>query len=159
MNKRARLWSAGAIAALSVLACVLSGCAIPGTATDASASPPAHPTPAANTISGTWVFKNATTNEVLRLHQDKHGTVSGDGDAAVRTGKKTDHSSIDVHSGRAHNGKLTLSLYVTQLDWGSGITVVENLRCGTSARVLHCRMDLPLYVNVRNVPQDFIRRA
>ena len=159
MNRRRRLWGAGAIATLSLLACGLSGCAIPGTTTDASTPPALHAAPAANTTSGTWVFKNATTNEVLRLHQDKHGTVSGDGDAAVRNGKKTDHSSIDIHNGRVRNGKLTLSLYVTQLDWGSGVTVVENLRCGTTARVLHCRMDLPLYVNVRNVPQDFIRRA
>ena len=115
--------------------------------------------PSRDALAGAWIFKNASTNEMLRLHQDKHGAVRGDGGAAVRNGKKTDHSRIDVHSGRVENGQLSLSLYITQEDWGAGLTIVESLRCGVTLRVLHCRMNAPLYVNVRNVPQDFVRHA
>lgn len=159
MKKRGRLWSAGAIVALPLLICGLTGCGLPGSTTDVAASP--KPTAAPNhSAAGAWVFKNAYTNEVLHLHQNKSGAVGGSGTAAVQTGKgKTDHSAIDVHSGRMTRGKLTLSLYVEQLDWGSGITIVENLRCGVTATVLHCRMDAPVYTNVRNVPQDFVRHA
>lgn len=179
MNRRGRLWSAATIAALPLLACSLSGCGLAGPTTNAAS--PAKPTAApahvsisgltgthvykpgaaaGGSITGAWVFKDKYTNEVLHLRQGKGSAVSGNGQSAVKDTKgKLDHSSIDVHTGRVTGRKLTLSLYVAQLDWGTGVTVVENLRCAVTPRVLHCRMDLPLYANVRNVPQDFVRRA
>lgn len=169
MKRRGRLWYAATIAALPLLACSLSGCGLAGPTTNAAS--PAKPTAApahvsktaaaaAGSITGAWVFKDKYTNEVLHLRQGKGSAVSGDGQSAVKDTKgKLDHSSIDVHTGRVTGSKLTLSLYVAQLDWGTGVTVVENLRCAVTSRVLHCRMDLPLYANVRNVPQDFVRHA
>ena len=156
MNRRRRSVGAGSLAILVVLAGSLTGCSLPG-ATGRAATP----TPAASaSATGTWVFRDHHTVEVLHLRQGKGGLVGGDGSLAVTaTNGKVDHSAITVHSGHVRTGKLNLSLYVEQLDWGSGLTVVELLGCRVAPRVLHCRMDLPLYANVRNVKQDFSRHA
>ncbi len=119
-------------------------------------------TPAAVSLTGKWVYRTSDTVENLYLKQGKNGTISGHGDSARKVSSgKIDHSHIDVHSGTFSKGKLALSIYITPIDWGGAnatLVLVENLRCNVSAQVLHCRMDAPLYVNVRNIPQDFYRR-
>jgi hypothetical protein len=154
MRRRRRI--VGALGILVLLAGSLSGCSLPGAQSNAATKTPSVPASA----TGTWVFKNSSTLETLHLRQGKGGAVGGDGSSAVTLANgQVDHSAITVNSGHARNGRLTLSLYVEQLDWGSGLTAVELLRCQMAPHVLHCRMDLPLYVNVRNVRQDFVRRA
>jgi hypothetical protein len=156
MSRRKCIAGAGSLAILVVLAGSLSGCSLPGAASRAATPTPAAPASA----TGTWVYRDHHTVETLHLRQGKGGALDGDGSLAVTvTNGTVDHSAITVHSGHVRTGKLNLSLYVEQLDWGSGLTVVELLRCQVAPRVLHCRMDLPLYVNVRNVKQDFFRHA
>src|SRR5579871_258366 len=122
-----------------------------------SAQQSASGRPAAVAVTGTWTYRTSTTVENLYLKQGKGGAISGHGDSAVKVKKQTDHSAIDVHSGKVNKGKLTLSIYVTPIDWGGSNTLVlvENLACSVTSKVLHCRMDAPLYANVRNIPQDF----
>lgn len=141
-------------AALVALLAVTGGLA--GCANDAAASTP-QPKPV--NVGGTWVYKVNDTNEVLHLRQHKNGSVGGSGfsDRKIAHGK-TAHSAIGVTSGRLRNGTLSLSLYITQVNWGSGLTIVENLRCSPTAKALHCRMDAPIY-RVHNVKQDFTRHA
>jgi hypothetical protein len=120
--------------------------------------------PAAVSLTGKWVYRDKYTVENLNLKQGKNGAVGGHGDSAVadaKNKKKVDHSYIDVHSGKLSKGKLNLSIYVTPIDWGGSNTLVlvENLRCSVSSKILRCRMDAPLYPSVRNIPQDFYRRA
>lgn len=150
MERNGRVRTAGAAIALLALACGLSACSLPGTSDGQAASKPASTT-------GSWVYRTHTTNEVLHLQQDGSGALSGDGTSAVTAGGRVDHSSITVHSGKAHAGTLTLTLYVTQLDWGTGLTAVENLRCSVAARRLDCHMNLPLF-HVQNAPQTFHRK-
>jgi hypothetical protein len=151
MDRNGRVRTAGAAVALLALACGLSACSLPGTSDGQAASKPASTT-------GTWVYKTHTTNEELHLQQDGSGAMSGDGTSAVTVGGgHVDHSSITVHSGKTHAGTLALTLYVTQLDWGTGLTAVENLRCGVAARRLDCRMNLPLF-HIQNAPQTFQKK-
>jgi hypothetical protein len=129
-----------------------------------SGLPPATNRPAAVSLTGKWVYRTSDTVENLYLKLGKGGAISGHGDSAVKDSKnrkKIDHSSIDVQSGKLSKSKLTLSIYITPIDWGGANTLVlvENLGCTVSSKVLHCRMDAPLYVNVRNIPQDFYRHA
>lgn len=150
MKRNGRIRRGGGAVALLALACSLSACSLPG-ASDGQA---AVSKPAASTT-GAWVYTTRTTDEKLHLRQDSRGAISGNGTSAVRvTNGQVDHSSITVHSGKAQGGRLTLMLYVTQLDWGSGLTAVENLRCGVASHALTCRMNLPLY-RVQNAPQTF----
>jgi len=159
---------AGALAALLTVACGLSGCGLLGAQTG-SASAPATPTRAASTtprlgaggtgVTGTWVYTDPKTVETIHLRQAGNGVVTGNGGATDRgNAGKVGHSEIAVHSGKARNGTMSLELYIAQLDWGSGLTIVENLQCATTARTLRCRMSAPLYPTVRNIPQTFARR-
>lgn len=148
---------AALLVGVGILALSLSGCNLPGATTSAAT---ATLTPRPLSVTGTWVFTDPNTVEKLYLKQGKGGTISGHGDAAVKgTDGKLDHSSIAVQKGSVTKGKVNLQIYITPIDWGSGATLVEYLHCTTAARVLHCRMDAPLFANVRNVPQDFHRRA
>lgn len=166
MREHGRLRRALAAAVLMALAGGLAGCSVPGSMASA---PPATPTPrprppaaVLKSATGTWVFKDAATLEHLRLKQRAAGVVAGNGDAAVKVTtptKRVDHSAINIHRGYLSKGTLTLSLYVTPTDWGSGETVVEYLTCKATTRVLHCLMSLPLFKNVSNVRQDFYRQV
>lgn len=158
MRMRGPVWRAAALACVGAAACGLSGCG-PTTTADTQAAPTPTRAPTAVSATGTWVFKNSYTIETLRLRQRAHGIVSGDGSSAVTVKGKVDHSSIKVHSGQAGHGRLTLTLYISPIDWGTGLHAVEDLRCAITPRFLHCRMDLPLYTNVRNIKQDFARRV
>ncbi len=162
---------------LVVLAPMLSACAIPGT-TDSAASAPAAttaptrspvqrgggvaaplpaPSVASSTVTGSWVYHSPSQVETLRLRQHGDGRVSGDGDAIGHGNNgAVGKFSISVHSGRVRHGALTLELYTTQ-EFGYYLTAVQDLRCRSGARVLHCLMDLPISANVRNFPQDFYR--
>lgn len=174
-GRRPRSWLM--LPVLALLAPTLSACAMPG-ATDSSAAPvPAAttaptrspiqrggvtaplpaPSAARNTVTGSWVYHSPSQVETLRLRQHGDGRVSGDGDA-IGHGKNgaVGKFSISVHSGRVHNGALTLEIYTTQ-EFGYYLTAVQDLRCHAGARVLHCLMDLPISANVRNFPQDFYR--
>jgi len=111
-------------------------------------------------VTGAWVYKDALTVETLHLKVDSKGSVSGTGDSTVKSNKDPRQSgrfTINVHDGRLRNTTLTLSLDVQRL-FGNYLTIAENLRCATAARVLHCRMNAPLYPTVANIPQDFYRR-
>lgn len=163
MKVRQRTRRGVALATLLLVAGGLSGCANGSAAS--TPKPTATPTPSAVlvhkakpvNVGGAWVYKVSDTNEVLHLRQHKNGSVGGSGFSDRKlSDDKIAHSAIDVASGRLRNGTLTLSLYITQVNWGSGLTIVENLRCSPTAKVLHCRMDAPIY-RVRNVKQDFIR--
>ncbi len=136
----------------------------PAAPTSSSATPAAPLTApgsgSPHAMTGTWVFTDRYTKENLRLHQAANGVITGDGDSAViDTTGKTDHSQIAVHRGYKSGSTVTLTLFVTPIDWGTGVVVAEYLTCTQAASVLHCRMSIPLYTNVKNVPQDFYRRA
>jgi len=159
---------AGALAALLAVAGGLSSCGMLGAQTG-SASAPATPTRTASTqprlgvtgagVTGTWVYTDPKTVETIHLRQARNGVVTGNGAATDRgNAGKIGHSGIAVHGGKARNGTVSLELYVSQLDWGTGLTIVENLQCATTARALRCRMSAPLYPTVRNIPQTFARR-
>src|SRR5579863_837318 len=157
----------GAAFALSLapLACMLAGCGLPGTVSSSAASTSSHGSRAAGargiSATGTWVFRNSYTVETLHLQQGKGGAVGGSGNATVKNTKgQAGQFSITVHTGHRSKKTLALSLYMLRTDAGSyGMTLVEYLTCAASPSVLHCRMTAPLYANVRNVPQDFVRRA
>ena len=176
MKNGERIRAGAALAVLGLLTVSLSGCAngsaasapkpTPTHAATVAARPTARPThatapaPSAKPVNvgGAWVYKVSDTNEVLHLRQHKNGAVSGSGFSDRKIAQsKIAHSAIDVANGRVHNGALTLSLYITQVNWGSGLTIVENLRCSATAKVLHCLMDAPIY-RVHNIKQDFYRR-
>lgn len=165
MTKRTLRPCAVLLPALSaVLMVSLSGCSLPGTLNSSAASSPT-PRPAAATsrplasATGAWTFRDAYTVENLRLHQAGGGVVGGDGDSAVKNKQGgIDHSAINIHRGYLSKGKLTLTLYVMPVDWGSGETVAEYLTCAAVTPALHCRTDIPLF-RVHNVRQDFYRRA
>ncbi len=111
-------------------------------------------------VTGSWVYRDALTYELLRLKVNAKGVVSGDGTSTVKSTKdprQTGQFTISVHDGRLHGNVLTVSLYVQQ-QFGKYLTLDEDLRCAPTTRVLHCGMSLPLYRNVRNVPQNFYRR-
>jgi len=175
-GRRPRSWLM--LPVLVVLAPMLSACAVPG-ATDSSAAPaPAAttaptrspvqrnggvaaplpaPSAAPSTVTGSWVYHSPSQVETLRLRQHGDGRVGGDGDAISHGNNgAVGKFSISVHSGRVHSGALTLELYTTQ-EFGYYLTAVQDLRCRTGLRVLHCLMDLPISANVRNFPQDFYR--
>lgn len=162
MHRYGRHGRAASPVLLAALVCGLSGCSLAsGYANSAPATPTPRPaTPASaplTSATGTWVFKSSDTIETLRLRQGHNGTISGSGDSTRSNAQgQVGHFSIGVHSGRLRNGTLSLTLYVTRTDTGSGLTVVEYLQCAARTRVLHCRMSLPLY-KVSNAPQDFYR--
>lgn len=123
-----------------------------------AATPSGHVTPAA--LTGSWVYRDALTYELLRLKVNAKGVVSGDGTSTVKSTKdphQTGQFTISVHDGRLRGNVLTVSLYVQQ-QFGAYLTVDEDLRCTPTAHALRCGMSLPLYRNVRDVPQNFYRR-
>lgn len=150
MYRDGRVRRAGVAGALLALACGLSGCNLPGTSSGQAAS-----THATATMTGTWTYKTATTDERLHVKQDRSGALIGDGTSAVAAGGgQVDHSSISVHTGKVKGSAVSLTLYVTPIDWGSGVTAVEYLTCRLSGRTLDCHMNLPLF-HVKNAPQTF----
>jgi hypothetical protein len=111
-------------------------------------------------VTGSWVYRDALTYELLRLKVNAKGVVSGDGTSTVKSTKdphQTGQFTISVHNGRLRGNVLTVSLYVQQ-QFDNYLTVDEDLRCTPTTRALRCGMSLPLYRNVRNVPQNFYRR-
>lgn len=150
MYRDGRVRRAGVAGALLVVACGLSGCNVPGASSGQAAS--THP---AVTMTGTWTYKTATTDERLHVKQDRSGALSGDGTSAVTvSGGTVDHSSIAVHTGKVRGSAVSLTLYVTPIDWGSGVSAVEYLTCSLLGRTLSCHMNLPLF-HVKNAPQTF----
>ena len=128
-----------------------------------AASKPSRPATAGKgvaALNGTWVFKNTTTIETLRLRVDKKGAVHGDGSSTVKSTTNPHKSgtfSIKVHSGRLAHNTLTLALWVQQ-QFGYGVTEVENLRCAPTTRVQHCHMSVQIVDRVyNNIPQNFYR--
>src|SRR5690348_9183532 len=120
MQRDRRVRRAGAVAALLAVACGLSGCNLPGASNGQAAS--THTTV---TMTGTWTYKTGTTDERLHLKQGRSGTLSGDGTSAVTvSGGNVDHSSIVVHTGKVRGSAVSLTLYVTPIDWGSGVSAV-----------------------------------
>jgi hypothetical protein len=110
-------------------------------------------------VTGSWVYRDALTYELLRLKVNAKGVVSGDGTSTVKSAtnpRQTGQFTISVHDGRLRGNTLTVSLYVQQ-QFGNYLTVDEDLRCAPTTRALRCGMSLPLYRNVRNVPQNFYR--
>ncbi len=117
-------------------------------------------TSAPRAIAGTWVYNDARTVEMLRLTVSTKGSVGGDGSSTVKS--STDpHTSgrftISVHDGRVRKGVLTLSLYVQQ-QFGLYYTAIEDVRCTTTVRVLHCHTHLQIGRKAFDSSQDFYRR-
>lgn len=166
MMKHYRIWRACALVGLLALGAGLTGAT--GSASAMSGSTPrttsgasshtSHTTSKPIVVTGTWIYKDSTSREVLHLRQGKHGGIQGDGTADRTVSHKSYHSVIYVNKGRWNKSTLNLQLYLTQVNWGSGLTAVENLSCTAAARVLHCRMDMPLY-KIHNVKQDFSLHA
>ena len=154
MKRQHRIWSTCALAGLLAVSAGLSG----GDGRAVASGPAPHTASKPTVVTGTWVYKDSTTREVLHLRQGKHGGVQGDGASDRTVSHKTYHSAIYVNRGRLSKGNLSLQLYITQVNWGSGLTAVENLSCTAAARVRHCRMDMPLY-KLRNIKQDFSLHA
>lgn len=162
MKRHHYLHRAGALVGLLALGAGLIGgaghVAASGAAARATSGAASHSTSRPIVVTGTWVYKDSTSREVLHLHQGKHGGIQGDGTADRTVSHKTYHSVIYVNKGRWNKSTLNLQLYLTPVNWGNGLTAVEDLSCTAAARVLHCRMDMPLY-KIHNVKQDFSLHA
>jgi len=170
--KRARM---GAVLGLVGLTLLLTGCGDAGASTPSSSSAPGSPaTPrtgaaaapaaasgrtsnAARSLSGTWRYSVTNQVETLRLHQDKQGKLSGDGDATVVGNKGVKGGfSIAVKGGGVSGQNVSLTLYSTQL-FGKSLTLEQDLRCTYADPALHCLMTIPFYKNIRNLLQEFRR--
>lgn len=169
-----RRTQAGAVPGLVGLALLLTGCgdvvaSAPSISSASKAQTPATPntgvaaapasTPSrSRSLTGTWRYTATGQTETLRLHQNSRGKLSGDGDATVAGTKGTKGNfSIQVHGGSVSGKNVTIVLYSTQL-FGQGLTAVQNLRCTNAGTRLHCLMTIPLFTNVKNVPQEFQRQ-
>ncbi len=132
--------------------------ALPALGARAAADPPL------TTAAGTWVYRHQSFNptaytvETLHLRQARNGSVSGNGSAVVTAPEGIGHAAINVTAGLLTKHKLTLTLYATRTDAGSGpaLTAVEYLHCTGTAHKLHCLMSVPL-LRVSNAPLDFKR--
>ena len=112
------------------------------------------------TVTGSWVYRDALTYELLRLKVNAKGVVSGDGTSTVKSAtnpRQTGQFTISVHDGRLRGNTLTANLYVQQ-QFGLYYTAIEGLRCTTVAGALHCHMHTQIAQKVFDSAQTFYRR-
>ncbi len=110
-------------------------------------------------VTGSWVYRDALTYELLRLKVNAKGVVSGDGTSTVKSAtnpRQTGQFTISVHDGRLRGNTLTASLYVQQ-QFGLYYTAIEGLRCTTAASALHCHMHTQIAQKVFDNAQNFYR--
>ena len=123
----------------------------------AAATTSGHVTPAA--VTGSWVYRDALTYELLRLKVNNKGVISGDGmstDKSATNPRQTGQYTISVHDGRLRGNVLTASLYVQQ-QFGLYYTAIENVRCTTAVSVLHCHTHTQIAQKVFDSAQNFYR--
>ncbi len=157
MGKRLTL-SHGALAIVASVMIVIVGTDVYNSVTRAATS--AHPTTSAATaVTGTWIFKDAQTVEIVHLKVGRHGALTGSGSA---TKKSVTHRglsgtfTLNVHDGHLRSNVLTFSLYI-QEQFENYSTLVEYLRCTPALHMLHCKNHLQIAYKAYDTTQDFYR--